>query len=177
MTPESARKIEEVLFRDEADRVNVYAIVDPARDERVYYEMYREARAYACLYAGKIDPAVAVAAPYVLPIDRDAPFTKRLLSLMWGRSGGVFVTSRIPLEDMRRHLRRFLIVGTEEGKRVYFRYYDPRVLRPYLRTCTPRELDYVFGPILRWVTEGEEEDALLEMSRIGEALRTDLTHV
>lgn len=178
------RSVEDVLFREASDqdgRLQVYAIVDPAQDDRIYYEMHRDARAYACLYAGKIAPELAVAAPYVVPLDRGARFTDRLLSLMWGRNGGVFAISRVPLEEMRRHLRRFLIVANEDGGRMYFRWYDPRVLRPYLRTCTSRELEYVFGPIQRWVIEGEEPDALLEMTRIGsrgaEALRTDLVRV
>ncbi len=157
--------VKRALFADHEDRAEVYAILDASRDPSIYYDIYREARAYDCLFAGKVDPKLATSAPWIVQLDRDAPFTDRILSRGWGRNWGVFAVSRAPLEAMRRHLRRFLIVGTEDGPRLYFRWYDPRVLRPYLRTCTERELDYVYGPILRWVVEGAEPEQLVDARR------------
>lgn len=159
------------LFRPDEDHLEVYAVLDGARDERIYYEVHRGARAYASLFAGKkLDPSLAVAAPWVVPLDRDSPFTRRLIELGWGRSWGVFLTSRLPLEDMRRHLRRFLVVGTENGRQLFFRWFDPRVLRPYLPSCEPRELAFVFGPIVRWIYEADTPDVLIDASRAGDLL-------
>ena len=53
-------------------------------------------------------------------------------------------------------LRIFLTVMTEKKKKLLFRYYDPRVLRPYLPSCTPAELQTFFGPIDQYVIEGED---------------------
>ena len=39
---------------------------------------------------------------------------------------------------------------------LYFRYYDPRVLRVYLPTCDADELRTLFGPISRLLCEDEE---------------------
>jgi hypothetical protein len=61
-------------------------------------------------------------------------------------------------------LRHFLIVHTSDGKAYYFRYYDPRVLRPYLPTCTAGELTEFFGPIQTWIAEGEDPGALLRFN-------------
>lgn len=166
-------RVLDALFRAHEERAHVYAVLDGARDERIYYEVHRGARAYACLFAGKVDPALATAAPWVVPLDRDAPFTRRIVDIGWGRSFGVFVISRAPLEDMRRHLRRFLVVGTEGGRQLFFRYFDPRVLRPYLPTCEPRELAYVFGPILRWVYEADAPNTLVSATRAGDLLELE----
>jgi hypothetical protein len=51
-----------------------------------------------------------------------------------------------------------------------FRYYDPRVLRSYLPTCTPEELAQVFGPIHSFVMESAE-GACIEFSRAAGQLR------
>ena len=50
---------------------------------------------------------------------------------------------------MRRHLRRFLLVKNEAGARCRFRFYDQRVLRAFLPSCTPEETVHFFGPLQR----------------------------
>ena len=49
-----------------------------------------------------------------------------------------------------------------EHKKVLFRFYDPRVLRVFLPTCTPKEVLEFFGPIKRYVLEGEEPTVILQ---------------
>ena len=43
-----------------------------------------------------------------------------------------------------------------------FRYYDPRVLRVYLPTCTPDELEMLFGPIERFWMESNAAGTVLD---------------
>jgi hypothetical protein len=62
---------------------------------------------------------------------------------------------------MRKHFRRFLTVHDSDGKPLLFRYYDPRVLRVYLPTCTAEELQTIFGPVLCFLQEGENPAELL----------------
>ena len=52
----------------------------------------------------------------------------------------------------------------ESGHPMFFRFYDPRVLRTYLPTCTVAELRLIFGPVEAFLLEGEEDDELLELS-------------
>jgi hypothetical protein len=56
-------------------------------------------------------------------------------------------------------------VRTEDGTRLIFRYYDPRVLRVYLPTCRPAELETFFGPIDAFLTEGEGSGEMVEFRR------------
>ena len=44
------------------------------------------------------------------------------------------------------------MVGT--SKPLYFRWYDPRVLREYLPTCNAEELRTIFGSIDAFIVEG-----------------------
>ncbi len=41
-----------------------------------------------------------------------------------------------------------------------FRYSDPRILRVYLPTCLPDELEQMFGPVTAYVMESEDADTL-----------------
>jgi Domain of unknown function (DUF4123) len=134
----------------------VYAVLDAARHADIYPMVRGCGVRYACLYAGSIPRELAEVAPYLVRLWPDHPFTAKLLEAGWGQSWGVFVAARVDLEGVRAHLRRFLRVRREgDGRTLVFRYYDPRVLRTYLPTCTTTELSTFFGPLSRLVAEDE----------------------
>jgi hypothetical protein len=74
----------------------------------------------------------------------------------WGKGWGVFFNSAAPFADIRKHLRRLLTVQNEDGRSLYFRFYDPRVLRGLFPTSSPEESTEFFGPISRFVVEGDD---------------------
>lgn len=160
---ERADRLRRELWRGPGDQV--YAILDAARDERIYPALARNPDGCACLYSTDPTGVLAKVAPYLVGIEPDAPFTQTLLREGWGHSWGVFVRTPLDLERARRHFKRFLRARTEDGKSVVFRYYDPRVLRVYLPTCTEAELYPFFGEATDLVMEGETPDALLSFSR------------
>jgi hypothetical protein len=55
-------------------------------------------------------------------------------------------------------------VKTEDGKELYFRFYDPRVLRVFLPTCSPRETTGFFGPIKSFLLEDDPPQTLLRFT-------------
>jgi len=59
------------------------------------------------------------------------------------------------------------MVHDEAGKPLYFRFYDPRVLRTYLPTCNASELAQIFGPVECYVQEGEDPGVLLRFRQAG----------
>src|SRR5579872_6262516 len=92
----------------------VYAVLDAARDRRVYSMVRACGVRHECLYAGAIPRELAEAAPYVVRLWRDHPFTEELIEAGWGRSWGVFATAAADVETVRRHFRRFLRVKRED---------------------------------------------------------------
>lgn len=153
-----------------ASTPKVYGVLDGARDARIHAEVRSSGLPHACLYTGRLPAEMLEIAPYLVALERDAPFTDALLRGGWGQSWGIFAWSTGTLEELRRHLRRFLRVQTEGGERFLFRYYDPRVLRVYLPTCDPGELRALFGPIVMYLVEGEDPDELIRFHRDGDAL-------
>lgn len=150
----------------------VYALLDGARDPSVRPSVAHSGLPYACLFEGDLVPELAEAAPYLVQLKKGAQATQQLLELGWGKSFGIFATSPLDLEEMRRHFRRFLQVQTESGKRLFFRYYDPRVFRVYLPTCNEGELRGLFGPVVRYLAEAEDGQALISYHREGAGLFT-----
>ena len=145
----------------------VHIVLDGARDHRIE-PLVRSSRAdYDCLYSGELSPRLHAAAPWLVRLSRTAPFTSDLIALGWGRSWGIFAMTReeIALGALRRHFRRFLKVRDEQGHTLLFRYYDPRVLRVYLPTCTRQEAELFFGPVERFVMEGPSPSDVLSFER------------
>jgi len=168
MTTSVLSRIEERLWPKGFSR-EVWMIVDAARDSRVFSMLLDSHLEYSCLYSGPLQPELELAAPYLVQLDYDSRATRRLIQQAWGNNWGVFLRSDARLESLRRHLRGLLVVRDTRGNRLVFRYYDPRVLRPYLPTCTADELRTVFGPIqCFWV---EEEDPLLAVEFLFDRFR------
>jgi len=161
MTSQSFSWIEET-FWPRGERRDIWMILDAARD-RAIFRMLLECRLeYSCLYSQFRSPALEIAAPYLVQLEYQDRNTRRLLERAWGNSWGVFLKCDLRLDKLRRHLRQFLVVRDPQGRRVVFRYYDPRVLRVYLPTCFGEELRSVFGPVELFWTEGQIPDEMLE---------------
>jgi len=135
---------------------DMWMIVDGGRDQRVYSSLVSSYMNYSCLYAGDLAPALERAAPYLVQLEFESGESRRLIERAWGQSWGVFLRCDERMERVRRHLRQFLRVRDQRGRFLVFRYYDPRVLRIYLPTCSTEELRTVFGPIESFYVEDED---------------------
>jgi hypothetical protein len=124
----------------------VYALLDGARAPEIEHLVKTSGADHRCLYAGTLAPELAAVAPYLVHLVRESPATQVVLERAVGAAWGVFVVAYEGIETLRRHFRRFLRVRTESDEPLLFRFYDPRVLRAYLPTCTAIELEEIFGP-------------------------------
>jgi hypothetical protein len=144
----------------------LYMLLDAARDPRIYGWLSElgEAVQQRSLYQGDVGDSLAHVSPYLLTARADQSDSLRFAEAGFGESWGLFVTSSAGFDDVRRHLRKFNIVYREDGTPLVFRFYDPRVLRVFLPTCTESELRRFFGPIDAFLAESEEGDALLRFT-------------
>jgi len=140
----------------------LFAVLDAARDERIV-ELCRESvEELRSLYDGVQGDALAEVAPRLVRLPAGSTLLDKLVLEGWSKRWGVYLTCDLPFVELRRHLRRFLMVEDEEtGQPMYFRYYDPGVLRDFLPTCTPRQLEELIGPIDAIILEREDGDATL----------------
>jgi hypothetical protein len=80
----------------------------------------------------------------------------------WGQAWGMVVIPSGDFEECRRHFRKFLKVKTEDGKELYFRFYDPRVLKIFLPTCDRSQLLEFFGPVKYFIVEGDKKEETIQ---------------
>lgn len=134
-----------------------YAILDGAQNELLVGELHAAgAPPWRCLFMGELEPDMAVVAPYLVELEYSSAFTRRLLAEGWGQNRGVFLTSETPLPALWRHLRAQVMVYGPNLDPMFFRYYDPRVLRSFLPTCNAKQLAEFFGPVGFFFAEDEE---------------------
>jgi len=157
--------------------MKTWAILDGARDERIVPAVERSYQDKCCLFAGNISPQLKAVAPYLVRLDPGEYLSETVLENGWGNAWGVFFSSSASLETLRKHFRRFLRVTDEAGRRLLFRFYDPRVLSIYLPTCNNEELTTIFGPIDRFVLEGDEGAKLVEYRFSGVRLKMLRLHL
>jgi hypothetical protein len=98
-------------------------------------------------------------------IPEKSPLLQKLVQQAWAKSWGVFLTCDQPLKDLRTHFRKLLMVKLPDGKQVNFRYYDPRVLRLFLPTCTVDEIAQFFGPVKQFLLESEDPKLAVRFTR------------
>jgi len=116
---------------------------------------------HASLYDGVRGMALANVAPYLVAIRPDSGFLDRLLDEGWGARWAIFLSCKRPFTEVRRHLRRFLMVERDDsGKKFYFRFYHPRILRSFLPTCWPRQRADFFGEFTAFYAEGTSGELL-----------------
>jgi hypothetical protein len=68
-------------------------------------------------------------------------------------------------------------VKTEDGEELYFRFYDPRILRIFLPECTAEEAVEFFGPIQAFWVEAEDPNMCLVFRRSERGVVTETIDV
>lgn len=149
------------ILRAEARRGPFFALLDAARDDRILQLLRESVDSYQSLYEGVQGVVLEEAAPYLVELKESSGLLARLVREGWGKSWGIYLSARSSLADARRHFRKLLFVKEEDTRReLYFRFYDPRVLRLFLPSANARQKDELFGDIAAFVVEGEDGEAL-----------------
>lgn len=142
-------------------------VLDAARIEGLPAILAAAEAGSESLYSGPTASELADVAPHLAGCAQGSKLNHWLFETAWGQSAGILLESEVSLDELRTHLRRFLMVLDEGGKRLYFRFYDPRVLRIFLPTCDAEQLKAFFGPITAFVAEDEDPTRALRFTLAG----------
>ena len=135
-----------------------YLLFDAARADEslpIAQELNPE---YKCLYLVKPYDELLTVAPYLFSITPKTPFWEWYSVQGWNQNWGVLLFSNSLFEHVVTHFRRFLMVKNEDDQQLYFRFYDPRVLKIFLPTCDEKQIIEFFGPIYSYIVEGETKE-------------------
>ena len=144
-----------------------HILLDAACMEDKMYEAKELNKNHSSLYKGRSEEDLADVAPYLFELGKGSDFEKWFIENGWGNSWGVLIGSDHTFQEMFSHFRKFLIVKTEneeEEEELYFRFYDPRVLRIFLPTCDEKQLREFFGPVEHFICEDEDPEYALVFS-------------
>jgi hypothetical protein len=139
----------------------LYAVLDGARDLELAFKAKLAGADPVSLFFGDQAGSLATVAPYAFAVPAGAAYFAAWQAAL-GNSAGILLDCPAGGERLLDHLREVFVVKDSTGQEFFFRYYDPRVLRAYLPTCTPDELRTFFGPIRGIIVEKESADGYHE---------------
>ena len=150
-----------------------HLLLDAARITTEIAAAKERNKQHICLYRGHSEEALDGVAPYLFRFGYNTSFSNWYLKKGWGDAWGVLLKSSWPPTELHKHFRKFLLVKTEEGKELYFRFYDPRVLRTFLPTCDAAQIREFFGSAIDYfLVEDEDPDYALRLSHQNGILHT-----
>lgn len=148
----------------------LFAVLDPARDPRIYPAIQAYAPDAQCLFRGPLDPQLVQVSPHVMPVVPGNPLAKWWRSEGRGQAWGILVEADAELDDVRHHLRTLTRVTLPGRQTALFRFWDPRVLRAWLPHCDGPQLVRAFGFLARWHAEAEDGASTLTYALDGDRL-------
>ena len=144
----------------------LFALLDAARDPAVWATLLASDAEWDSLFDGDDAFDLADVSPYLAEIPEGSPLLEALVGAGFGRSWGVYLTSGAPFAEVRAHFAPWTRVRDPYGgpEPVFFRFYDPRVLAPFLSSLTAEECGAFYGPVRRFFFEGPGGEVLHEAS-------------
>ncbi|HUJ23718.1 MAG TPA: DUF4123 domain-containing protein [Bryobacteraceae bacterium] len=125
----------------------LFVLLDGARIPKLWV-MLRELKApHWCLFRESPKENLAHVAPFLAHCEIAGDLIFWLGIQEQALEAALFIVVGAGVQDLYRHLRRFLLVLNSAGQENYLRFYDPRVLQPFLASSTPAEKQQFFGPV------------------------------
>ncbi len=160
--------IRDILYQSSfAQDKQLYIILDAACVEQMPVQLFEleDDPEYFSLFFDTPQAELIDVAPYLVKVDMESRLLAWMIDEGWGKSWGIFISATMELEELFEHLRQFLKVKDPEGEELFFRFYDPRVLRIFLPTCNFQEIMQFFGTVGSYMAESEDGQMLLEFSK------------
>lgn len=154
----------------------LYAVLEGARLPKLFDLIDDDAVPHAPLFQGEVAEALGEEVPVLVALERGHKLLRQLLTDLGDddaptgllpREAAVFLRSGAGLAAVRGHLRHFTQLPDGEGRRIYFRFWEPASLAPYLDHiagdpgqvaawfCDPR------APVARVIIPGRTPDGWL----------------
>jgi hypothetical protein len=149
----------------------VFSILDGASIDGLPQKLSSSGVSHACLFGGVLDPELEAVMPFLLEMSATAALAQDIVKTGWMANWGVFMAApkSVTFRDMRQHFRPHLRVRGPMGQMMFFRYYDPRVLRSVLPTFDASQRAAFFGPVDTFFVAAGVADRMIRFDRGGDA--------
>jgi hypothetical protein len=152
---------------DQPRQGNLFAILDAARDRSIYAGLQHFGTWHDVmpLYQTAEADNLSAVGPYLVCLGQTDEIFDWIWENFWGDAWGIFLWSPASAASIWAHFRRHVLARTTDGERLVFRFYDPRVLLPFLPTCNAAQLRDFFGPVQHFALEDDDGAALVTLRR------------
>lgn len=134
------------------DGDRMFVLLDGARIPKLWIVLRELKTPHLCLFRESPKESLVHVAPFLARIPPDSDLALYLTFQHGALEASLLLTAAASLEDLHRHFRRYLLMRRPGGMDVYFRFYDPRVLGPFLKSSTPEERSLFYGPVQSFFT-------------------------
>ena len=124
--------------------LKTYAILDAAKMPNLLTSMLEGSDLkYQSLFQGKSQEELKEVAPYLVELEEDNAFTRKLftgpdgINGLWEKELGIYIRSRASFDEIRKHFRKFTRIQDENNKWFYFRFWEGSALHFYLNNLDP----------------------------------------
>jgi len=139
------------------DSISLFYFLDSARNPEIFQHIKKHKCEKNILYSEENARELIDVAPYLINCNTNPLLAEWLLQEK-GNSYGYFFESSASIEQLINHFKKFIFACDEKGRHYFFRFYDPRVIRIYLPTCSKDELMNFFGLVSRFIVEKESSE-------------------
>ncbi len=150
--------------------LKTYAVIDGAQVVELQERLQGSQQNFVCLWSGQLASDLQQVAPYLVQLKRDCEFTLWLLENGWSNSWNIFLSTRSSMKMLRKQLRKFLTVVAEDGETLVFRFYDPRVMKAFMRNIDAQQSQQLFQGIAVFRYESPLESELVSVKSINDEL-------
>lgn len=112
-----------------------YAVLDASKATNLKLHLDDSELSFRCLFKDELAEELKHVAPYLVEIKDRNKFTRSLFTdsgdsfELWNKEPGIYIRSEATFDQLWQHFRKFIRVKKEEGGWIYFRFWEPSVLR------------------------------------------------
>lgn len=123
---------------DAVPPMKTYAILDAGKFQSGLSEIEECEMPFRCLFKGDAAEELKDVAPYLIELDPESRFTRRLFTWipeipdamttvhLWHKEPGIYIRSRSDFATLWKHFRKFTRVQNETGAWYYFQFWEPK---------------------------------------------------
>lgn len=133
--------------------LGTFVLLDAASITNLFEMLEQSELPFCCLFKDDAAEDIRDAAPYLVQLDPENTFTKRLFINdpdtpwhLWSQGPGVFIRAKTDLDALRAHFRKFTFLrDSGTGKWNVFRFHAPAIFRTMIAGSTLAR-DALMGP-------------------------------
>lgn len=163
-TSATAKDLDAALASCSISATPWFILLDAAQESTALESAAESGLSVQSLYAGDLGMSLGPVAPHLSTFEMGTPFANWMYR-NWDDAQCVLFQSKESFAKIRTHLRHFLMVKDQQGKKYRLRYYDARVLRAFLPVCDQAELKSFYGPIERFFMPARARSTVLAVTR------------